>query len=172
MAWGTLHPGSVNSSSESSFSDGKLNSESSGESRNGEFGGELDKEGVRVEAEYESLGEGELKSENLVAEIEGKGENLVESEGKSENLVGNEGRMKNAIPLVVFLMGVWATLKNGFEKALVSDWLSWWPFWRQEKRLERLIAEADANPKDAVKQGALLAELNKHRLGPYNLNYI
>ncbi|KAH6770038.1 FTSH protease 11 [Perilla frutescens var. hirtella] len=31
-----------------------------------------------------------------------------------------------------------------------------------EKRLERLLAEADANPKDAAKQNALLAELNKH----------
>ncbi|KAH6757091.1 FTSH protease 11 [Perilla frutescens var. hirtella] len=31
-----------------------------------------------------------------------------------------------------------------------------------EKRLEMLLAEADANPKDAAKQNALLAELNKH----------
>nr|CAD1834148.1 unnamed protein product [Ananas comosus var. bracteatus] len=44
----------------------------------------------------------------------------------------------------------------------MSEWLSWWPFWRQEKRLERLIAEADANPRDAAKQSALLSELNKH----------
>ncbi|PQP91924.1 ATP-dependent zinc metalloprotease FTSH 11 chloroplastic/mitochondrial [Prunus yedoensis var. nudiflora] len=59
-------------------------------------------------------------------------------------------------------MGLWATAKGRFEKVLASNWFSWWPFWRQEKRLELLIAEADANPKDPVKQSALLAELNKH----------
>ncbi|CAA0824669.1 ATP-dependent zinc metalloprotease FTSH 11-chloroplastic/mitochondrial [Striga hermonthica] len=39
---------------------------------------------------------------------------------------------------------------------------SWWPFWRHEKHLERLVEEADANPMDAAKQSRLLAELNKH----------
>lgn len=68
------------------------------------------------------------------------------------------------MPLMVFLLGVWARVRSGFEKILMWDWLSWWPFWRQEKRLERLIVEADANPMDAVKQSALLAELNKQRL--------
>ncbi|KAK4431353.1 ATP-dependent zinc metalloprotease FTSH 11, chloroplastic/mitochondrial [Sesamum alatum] len=63
---------------------------------------------------------------------------------------------------MVFLMGVFAWFKNGIERVLHSDWFSWWPFWRQEKRLERLIEEADANPMDAAKQSALLAELNKH----------
>jgi len=67
--------------------------------------------------------------------------------------------------LMVFLMGIWVRVKKGFEKVLEWEWLSWWPFWRQEKRLERLIAEADANPKDVAKQSALLTELNKHRLG-------
>ncbi|KAK4273908.1 hypothetical protein QN277_017212 [Acacia crassicarpa] len=33
---------------------------------------------------------------------------------------------------------------------------------KKEKHLARLIAEADANPQDATKQSALLAELNKH----------
>ncbi|XP_058100352.1 ATP-dependent zinc metalloprotease FTSH 11, chloroplastic/mitochondrial [Magnolia sinica] len=65
-------------------------------------------------------------------------------------------------PLAAFLMGVFVSLRKGFENLATSEWLSWWPFWRQEKRLERLIAEADANPKDAAKQGTLLAELNKH----------
>ncbi|KAF6162613.1 hypothetical protein GIB67_003159 [Kingdonia uniflora] len=32
----------------------------------------------------------------------------------------------------------------------------------KEKRLERLIEDANLNPKDAVKQSALLTELNKH----------
>ncbi|MBA0616048.1 hypothetical protein Godav_016134 [Gossypium davidsonii] len=63
---------------------------------------------------------------------------------------------------MVFFMGIWAMIKNGMDKLLALDWLSWWLFWRQEKRLDRLIAEADVNPKDAAKQSALLAELNKH----------
>ncbi|KAJ6819072.1 putative ATP-dependent zinc metalloprotease FTSH 9, chloroplastic/mitochondrial [Iris pallida] len=70
---------------------------------------------------------------------------------------------KSRLPIVVFLVGVLASVRRGFDRLATSEWLSWWPFWQQEKRLERLIAEADANPKDAVKEGALLAELNKHR---------
>ncbi|KAL5222371.1 hypothetical protein ABZP36_027084 [Zizania latifolia] len=42
-----------------------------------------------------------------------------------------------------------------------GDWMSWWPFWRGDRRLQRLIDEADANPADAAKQSALLHELNK-----------
>ncbi|KAK9994710.1 hypothetical protein SO802_024413 [Lithocarpus litseifolius] len=98
----------------------------------------------------------EGKSEK-VEESEGKGGNLSESEeGKSGNLI------KSKIPLVVLLMGMWVRVRNCFEKMMKWDWLSWWPFWKQEKRLEKLIAEADANPKDPAKQSALLAELNKH----------
>ncbi|XWS37949.1 hypothetical protein CRYUN_Cryun19dG0089100 [Craigia yunnanensis] len=96
-----------------------------------------------------------------VNNIDGKTENVVESEGLNDKLVGNEGS-KSKIPAMVFLMGVWAMIKNGMEKLVAFDWFSWWPFWRQKKRLDRLIAEADANPKDAAKQSALLAELNKH----------
>lgn len=81
-----------------------------------------------------------------------------EVEGELKN-----GNVKERLPVIVFFMGVFARLKSGFEKVLYSDWFSWWPFWRQEKRLERLIAEADAYPTDAAKQSALLAELNKHR---------
>ncbi|XP_047963070.1 ATP-dependent zinc metalloprotease FTSH 11, chloroplastic/mitochondrial-like isoform X2 [Salvia hispanica] len=82
---------------------------------------------------------------------------LNETSGEVKN-----GDVKERLPIMVFLVGVFARLREGFEKFLYSDWFSWWPFWRQEKRLERLIAEADANPKDAAKQSALLAELNKH----------
>ncbi|CAL4948687.1 unnamed protein product [Urochloa decumbens] len=42
-----------------------------------------------------------------------------------------------------------------------GDWMSWWPFWRPDRRLQRLIDDADANPTDAAKQSALLHELNK-----------
>ncbi|PKU68001.1 ATP-dependent zinc metalloprotease FTSH 11, chloroplastic/mitochondrial [Dendrobium catenatum] len=65
-------------------------------------------------------------------------------------------------PLLVFFVGLWDLVRRGLGRLNLSDWLNWWPFWRQEKRLERLIAEADANPKDAEKQSALLAELNRH----------
>ncbi|KAK3219207.1 hypothetical protein Dsin_013177 [Dipteronia sinensis] len=82
----------------------------------------------------------------------------VDNELKEVDLVENKF---SKIPLVVFLIGVWTRLRSGIEKMMRSDWLSWWPFWRQEKRLEQLIAEANANPKDAAKQTALLVELNK-----------
>ncbi|KAL0318026.1 UNVERIFIED_CONTAM: ATP-dependent zinc metalloprotease FTSH 11, chloroplastic/mitochondrial [Sesamum angustifolium] len=72
-----------------------------------------------------------------------------------------DGEVNRKLPIMVFFMGVFARLKNGIERVFHSDWFSWWPFWRQEKRLERLIEEADANPMDAAKQSALLAELNK-----------
>ncbi|XVE58401.1 hypothetical protein DITRI_Ditri04bG0166800 [Diplodiscus trichospermus] len=96
-----------------------------------------------------------------VNSIEGGTENVVESEEQNDKLRGKEGH-QSKIPAMVFLMGVWAMIKNGMDKLVALDWFSWWPFWRQEKRLDRLIAEADANPKDAAKQSALLAELNKH----------
>lgn len=85
----------------------------------------------------------------------------------TESVGGREvenGDVKKRLPIMVFLVGVFARLKNGIERILYSDWFSWWPFWRQEKRLERLIEEADANPMDAAKQSLLLSELNKHRL--------
>lgn len=74
---------------------------------------------------------------------------------------GEEARGKFSV--MVFLAAAAAALRRGLERAALSGWLSWWPFWRQEKRLERLIAEADADPMDVAKQSALLAELNKHR---------
>ncbi|MFQ6647304.1 hypothetical protein Gotur_021502, partial [Gossypium turneri] len=96
-----------------------------------------------------------------VNNIDGETENVVETDRLNDNLVEKEG-LKSKIPAVVFLMGVWAMVKREMDKAVASGWFNWWPFWRQEKRLDRLIAEADANPKDAAKQSALLAELNKH----------
>ncbi|XP_051121906.1 ATP-dependent zinc metalloprotease FTSH 11, chloroplastic/mitochondrial isoform X3 [Andrographis paniculata] len=82
--------------------------------------------------------------------------------GEEEEVEGkNEADVKETFPIVAFLVGIFARLRSAPEKLLFPDWLSWWPFWRQEKRLERLIADADANPKDAAKQSAVLAELNK-----------
>lgn len=81
-----------------------------------------------------------------------------EAEGKEES----DSEKKSKLQIVVLLMGLWGAIKRAMEKVLEWEWLSWWPFSRPEKRLEKLIAEADANPKDAALQGALLAELNKH----------
>jgi ATP-dependent metalloprotease len=54
---------------------------------------------------------------------------------------------------------VWEALKQN----VVVELLSRWPAWQQKKKLERALALADANPKDASKQAALLAELYKQR---------
>ncbi|OMO68944.1 Peptidase M41 [Corchorus capsularis] len=102
-----------------------------------------------------------FQNESEAIEVNGEIENVVESEGQDDKLVDKEAP-KSKIPAIVFLMGVWAMIKNGMERLAALDWFSWWPFLRLEKRLDRLIAEADANPKDAAKQSALLAELNKH----------
>ncbi|CAK9138440.1 unnamed protein product [Ilex paraguariensis] len=109
-----------------------------------------------------------IESEALALEVDGLGSicSEGEKEAKPESLVEKDDS-KSRLPVVVFFMGLFATIRKGFEKVMLSDWFHWWPFWRQEKRLERLIVEADANPKDAAKQSALLAELNKHRLGKY-----
>ena len=118
--------------------------------------GHSEVDAIEMKSEFGEVGS-EVKSEK-VEESEGKGGSLNESEErKSGNLI------KSKIPLVVLLMGMWVKVINYFEKMMKWDWLSWWPFWKQEKRLEKLIAEADANPKDPAKQSALLAELNKHR---------
>lgn len=146
----TLHSDAANSIS----SEGNLNSDSE-ELETDELRGEFYPETVQIDSDA-SVAE-ELEGSGFEVESERKSEKLAESERRSENL-----EEKSKITLVAFLMGVWATAREGFERILMSDWLSWWPFWRQEKRLERLIAEADASPKDAVKQSALLAELNKH----------
>ncbi|GER46697.1 ATP-dependent zinc metalloprotease FtsH [Striga asiatica] len=70
--------------------------------------------------------------------------------------------VEKRLPIMVFMVGLFTRLKNWFERVFYSDWFSWWPFWRHEKHLERLVEEADANPMDAAKQSRLLAELNKH----------
>ncbi|OMO50029.1 Peptidase M41 [Corchorus olitorius] len=124
----------------------------------------MDSGSLAAMAVFESKYREGLTNESEAFEVNNKGgeiDNVVESEGQDDKLVDKEAP-KSKIPAMVFLMGVWAMIKNGMERLVALDWFSWWPFWRQEKRLDRLIAEADANPKDAAKQSALLAELNKH----------
>ncbi|KAJ9539603.1 hypothetical protein OSB04_026109 [Centaurea solstitialis] len=119
---------------------------------NGNLVPELENEGVV------DFREGEVSSLNGVeGEVNGGGGGGGEV-GKSKEVEGVKGKL----PLFVFLMGFFTRMKVGFQRMLLSDGFSWWPFWRQEKRLEMLISEADSNPKDAAKQSALLVELNKH----------
>ncbi|KAK8465324.1 hypothetical protein PHAVU_009G054200 [Phaseolus vulgaris] len=47
-------------------------------------------------------------------------------------------------------------------KKAFADFMNWLPLWQQERRLARLIIDAEANPNDVAKQTALLVELNKH----------
>uniref|UniRef100_A0ACD5VMC7 Uncharacterized protein n=1 Tax=Avena sativa TaxID=4498 RepID=A0ACD5VMC7_AVESA len=62
---------------------------------------------------------------------------------------------------VAFAAGVVEAARRFFDWVVSGDWMSWWPFWRPDRRLQRLIDDADADPKDAAKQSALLHELNK-----------
>ncbi|CAM8976501.1 unnamed protein product [Rhodiola kirilowii] len=138
-----LHSDTANSSSESVLNGAEVTRlEEPGVLRS-EF--EVGEEAVSVgDGEVGSSGQGEVKVEALVEE--------------SGELVGKKSR----IPLLVFLIGVWTRIKKGMEAILGLEWMSWWPFGQEEMRMERLIAEAEANPLDAEKQSALLVELNKH----------
>lgn len=44
----------------------------------------------------------------------------------------------------------------------LTEWINQWSVWQEKRKLEHLLRQADANPLDASKQSALLAELNKH----------
>ncbi|KAL5999045.1 ATP-dependent zinc metalloprotease FTSH 11, chloroplastic/mitochondrial [Asimina triloba] len=110
-------------------------------------------------------GDGDALAADAVALVEAETEkDGVRADSSDDGSGALTGKQANAteFSLAAFMMGMFFSLRKGFEKLAVSEWLSWWPFWRQEKRLERLLAEADANPKDAAKQTALLVELNKH----------
>ncbi|CAE6237970.1 unnamed protein product [Arabidopsis arenosa] len=102
----------------------------------------------------------ELETNDRFVGGEGTNEAAEVSNGVTEGK--EEDQKKSKFRIVVLMMALWAAIKRAIEKVMEWEWLSWWPFSRQEKRLEKLIAEADANPKDAALQGALLAELNKH----------
>lgn len=136
---------------------GEFDRESSGVVAEGSEGEGLGGGSSVVEAKRE-FGDMSLEDGEAVGERSSKG-----NEGEKDGYFMEKDGVKSKIPVMVLLMGVWAMLKSGYERVLAGDWLSWLPFWRQEKKLERLIADADANPLDAAKQSALLAELNKHR---------
>ncbi|KAG5558777.1 hypothetical protein RHGRI_008659 [Rhododendron griersonianum] len=129
----TLHPDNVNSSpKESAFSDSNSISDWETEGVGNGFSGD----NARIES------------------------NSVDGERKKAEVSVAKGDM---LPAVVFAMGLLARAREGLERFFASDWFSWWRIWRQERMsLARLVEEADANPRDAAKQSALLAELNKH----------
>jgi len=65
--------------------------------------------------------------------------------------------------VVAVAAAVVAAVRRFVDWVVSGDWMRWWPFWRPDRRLQRLIEDADANPTDAAKQSALLHELNKSR---------
>ncbi|KAL5071167.1 hypothetical protein RYX36_022054 [Vicia faba] len=82
--------------------------------------------------------------------------------GNGETFEGLESEKKvSRLPILAFLIGVWVRARERVERAF-SEFFDWWPFWRQEKWLAKLISEADLNRQDADKQTALFVELNKH----------
>lgn len=85
--------------------------------------------------------------------------------GKEEGKSGEENEVvKSKLPVVAFMTDQYANAKKDFDKFIESILYHWFPpLLPEEKRLMRMLAEADENPKDAAKQSALLAELNKLR---------
>lgn len=82
---------------------------------------------------------------------------------RGRETLGDLAEKGDMLPVVVFVMGLLERAREGLDRLLWSDWFSWLRVWRQERMsLARLVEEADANPRDAAKQSALLAELNKH----------
>lgn len=159
----TLQPDNVNSSSELHFSNKNSDLEFDELTSN-----EVSSESSKIDKESENLVENSSSdlnfSNNNSSNLEFGESRISEISSTEENLVENV-ESESRLPIVVFFTGVLATLRKGFEKLLLSGWFNWWPFWWQEKRLELLLAQADANPKDAEKQSRLLVELNKERCG-------
>uniref|UniRef100_A0A0C9S2W0 TSA: Wollemia nobilis Ref_Wollemi_Transcript_18535_3192 transcribed RNA sequence n=1 Tax=Wollemia nobilis TaxID=56998 RepID=A0A0C9S2W0_9CONI len=116
-------------------------------------------------AEEQGQGQTSLKStkaENVEAVEAGK---QVESgnEGLAEELESGDGeKERERLSVAMFLAGIWAVVWKKVRGLWDSEWLNWWPLWQQQKKLDRLLAQANANPRDTAKQSALLAELNKH----------
>lgn len=146
---------------------GAANSDTANSSSESVLNGAVEVSGLEVEnREDGELLRSELDGGVVESVVGSSGESVVKVEGLVEEGSGVSGNLvekKSGIPLLVFLVGLWARFRKGMEAALLSEWMSWWPFGQKEKLLDRLIAEAEANPLDAEKQSALLVELNKHR---------
>ncbi|KAJ1377114.1 P-loop containing nucleoside triphosphate hydrolase, partial [Sesbania bispinosa] len=105
-----------------------------------------------IQNETQTLSEETLSVDGTDAES-----NPLEGESEKEEVGDEFGRL----PVVVFLVGLWAKTRESVKKAF-SDFMNWLPIWQQERRLAKLITDAEANPNDVAKQTALLVELNKH----------
>uniref|UniRef100_A0A0D3ERA8 AAA+ ATPase domain-containing protein n=1 Tax=Oryza barthii TaxID=65489 RepID=A0A0D3ERA8_9ORYZ len=95
------------------------------------------------------------RAEEVVGTAAAEGGGKVEEE-ELEDLV-EKGRAW----VLALAAAVVAAARRFFDWVVSGDWMSWWPFWRPDRRLQRLIDDADANPADPAKQSALLHELNK-----------
>lgn len=88
---------------------------------------------------------------------------VVDGEG-SDPSIGAEksgsAREDERSPIAALFEGARESSKKAF-----AQFMNWLPLWQQERRLARLIIDAEANPNDVAKQTALLVELNKHRFG-------
>lgn len=86
---------------------------------------------------------------------------VVDAES-SDPSIGEEksesAKEEERLPIVALYEGA----RESVEKAF-ADFMTWLPLWQQERRLARLIVDAEANPNDVAKQTTLLIELNKHR---------
>ncbi|KAL2638448.1 hypothetical protein AAZV13_06G114900 [Glycine max] len=85
---------------------------------------------------------------------------VVDAES-SDPSIGEEksesAKEEERLPIVALYEGA----RESVEKAF-ADFMTWLPLWQQERRLARLIVDAEANPNDVAKQTTLLIELNKH----------
>lgn len=138
---------------------------------NGASGGGEEDEVVVAEAtrkfsnltEYgKSRGESESESEGLdrsavAGSVSGQVE-VVNGASQSQEQPG-EARMPAPWDVGALLAMVWDRLMRNSLVAFITSW----PAWQKRRKLERLLAEADANPQDAEKQAVLLAELFKQR---------
>ncbi|TKY74122.1 ATP-dependent zinc metalloprotease FTSH 11 [Spatholobus suberectus] len=89
---------------------------------------------------------------NSTSVVDGESSDPSIEEEKSES-----AKEEERLPIVAFFEGA----RESTEKAF-ANFMNWLPLWQQERRLARLIIDAEANPNDAAKQTALLIELNKH----------
>ncbi|KAI5070565.1 hypothetical protein GOP47_0014908 [Adiantum capillus-veneris] len=87
--------------------------------------------------------------------------------GDSPMLQADEEKLGKEVgstsPTILSGLGPFCTWAWGVMKGNpLVEWINNWSVWQEKRRLEHLLRQADSNLLDASKQGALLAELNKH----------
>lgn len=109
-------------------------------------------------AEAEPEPETETEADATTVAAEAAQPAAMSGKGQLEDLVDKARAWSVAVAAVVV-----AAFRRFADWLASRDWMSWWPFWRPDRRLQQLIDDADANPNDAAKQSTLLHELNKFR---------